>query len=112
MNLTKFQSCIDACLACAVECNHCITNCLEEKDVKMMQNCINLDRQCTVICLATAQMLSIGGAHATHLCAECAEICEACARECAGHLNDHCKRCAEACLRCARECNNLINAAA
>jgi hypothetical protein len=112
MENPKFKSCIDACLACAVECNSCATDCLHENDIKMMVNCIQLDRQCAVICLASAQLMSIGGVHATHLCAECAEICEACAEECGRHLNDHCKKCAEACLKCARECRNMSTVAA
>ena len=109
---SKFKSCIDACLACAVECNSCATDCLNEPDLKMMVSCIQLERQCSIICLAAAQLMSIGGEHATHLCAECAEVCDLCAIECARHLHAHCKKCAEACLKCARECSYLVKEAA
>ncbi|ASQ46173.1 hypothetical protein clem_08105 [Legionella clemsonensis] len=30
----KYQSCIDACNACTVECEHCTTACLQESEVK------------------------------------------------------------------------------
>jgi hypothetical protein len=107
MSHEKFQSCIDACVACAVECNHCATECLQENDIKMMVKCIQLDRQCAVICFAAAQLMSIGGEHASHLCAECAEICTACAEECGKHSNAHCKKCAEACRKCAEACKAM-----
>jgi hypothetical protein len=104
----KFQSCIDACLACAVVCNQCATECLNEEDVAAQVECIQLDRQCVVICIAAAQLMSIGGEHATHLCAECAEICDACADECEKHAHmEHCKACAVTCRNCADECRKM-----
>ena len=113
MSHQKFQICIDACVACAVECNHCATECLNENDVKAQINCIQLERQCAVICFAAAQLMSIGGEHASHLCNECAEICEACAVECEKHSHhDHCKKCAEACRKCSKECRSMIAVAA
>ena len=108
----KFKNCIEACLACAVACNNCATECLNEDDVKMLIKCIQLDRQCSVICFATANMMSIGGEHASHLCAECAEICNACAEECDKHAAmgmDHCRICAEACRKCATACEAIID---
>jgi hypothetical protein len=112
MSHLKFQTCIDNCLACAVQCNHCVTECLNETDVKAHINCIQLDRQCVVICIAAAQLMSIGGEHAHHLCKECAEICEACAIECEKHAHhEHCKKCAEACRKCAKECRSMSVAA-
>lgn len=113
MSHQKFQSCIDACLECAVECQHCATECLKESDVKMMLKCIELERQCTIVCSAAAELMSVGGSHAAHLCTECAEICKACAEECEKHSHmEHCKKCAEACRRCAEECEKMAKVAA
>jgi hypothetical protein len=104
----KFQDCIDACLACAVACQHCATSCLHENDVAMLLHCVELERQCSIVCAATAQLLSIGGSHATHLCAECAEICRDCAQECERHAHmEHCKKCAAACRSCAEACEKM-----
>jgi hypothetical protein len=107
MSHEKFKNCIDACLACAIQCEHCGTECLKEEDVGMMAQCILLDRECAEACYATARLLSIGGDHATLFCNACAEICEACAAECAQHDADHCKRCAEECRKCAEECRSM-----
>lgn len=112
MSHEKFQSCIDACLECAAECNHCATMCLGEKDVAMMSKCIQLDRECSAACLAAAQMMSIGGDHATAFCGTCAEICDACAEECEKHDVDHCQSCAEACRECAHQCRTMARVAA
>ncbi len=106
----KFQDCIDACIACAVACQCCATECLRENDVAMLLHCVELDRQCAIVCAATAELLSIGGSHATHLCAECAEICRDCAQECEKHAHmEHCKHCADACRRCAEECEKMTS---
>lgn len=79
----------------------------------MMVSCIELNRQCELVCRAAAAMMSIGGVHATHLCAECVELCTACAAECKKHAHmDHCKQCADACMACVEKCKDMIAIAA
>jgi len=74
----------------------------------MMVKCIELDRQCASVCRAAAELMSMGGTHATLLCSACADICDACARECEMHDRDHCQECAEECAACAEECRRMI----
>jgi hypothetical protein len=108
MSHQKFQSCIDACLACAIECEHCATECLNEEDITLLALCIELDRECAHACYASARLMSMGGEHAILFCSACAEICDACADECEKHAElEHCKRCAEKCRRCAEECRTM-----
>ncbi len=107
MSHEKYQSCIDACQACATACEHCATECLGEEDVKMMIDYIRLDRQCALVCSATARLMGMGAEYSTLLCGPCADICEACAEECAKHDEDHCRACAEACRKCAEECRRM-----
>ena len=111
MSHERFQSCIDACLACATECKHCASECLKEDDVKMLGPCIQLDMECSVACLAAAELMMIGGENAALLCGPCAEICNACAQECEKHSDhmDHCRQCAEECRRCAEECRSMAS---
>ncbi|HNP21719.1 MAG TPA: four-helix bundle copper-binding protein [Panacibacter sp.] len=40
-------------------------------------------------------------------CRLCADICEACANECAKHDTDHCRECATVCLSCAKMCRQM-----
>ncbi len=101
----EHQEIINQLNDCATECNHCYSECLNEKDVAMMARCIELDRDCADICQFTASMLARGSKHAHHLLKECADICNACASECAKHDNEHCKHCAEVCRKCAETCN-------
>ncbi|MBC7488117.1 MAG: four-helix bundle copper-binding protein [Cytophagaceae bacterium] len=108
MSNEKFQTCIEACLACAVECEQCATACLNEQDVSKMAKCILIDRDCADICFTTAKLLARDSQHGQHLMAECAEVCEACAAECDKHAHmEHCKVCAEACRACAEECRSM-----
>lgn len=111
-NYHQFQSCIDACLRCAAICNHCASSCTQEKDVRMMARCIQLDMECAAVCYASAQLMSLGSERAVELCRVCAEICEACASECQKHQNEHCKECARICSLCADECRHMASAAA
>jgi hypothetical protein len=104
----KYQSCIDECIKCAVQCNHCATECLNEQDAAMLTKCIQLDRDCAVICLAAVDYMSRGSENAPQVCAICADICDACAEECEKHAKmEHCKLCAEQCRKCAEECRKL-----
>jgi len=109
----QFRSCIDACVRCAQECEHCASACLSEPDVKSMAECIRLDVDCAEICWAAASYESRGSQFAHDICRVCAEICDACGAECekhAGHM-EHCRTCAEACRHCAEECRRMAGVA-
>lgn len=107
MSHEQFSTCIDACNACASACEHCATACLGENDVKMMAECIRLDRDCADICRLAAAWMARDSRFAKQLCALCAAVCEACGAECARHAAQHCQMCAEACRRCAEECRKM-----
>ncbi|MEO6914275.1 MAG: four-helix bundle copper-binding protein [Chitinophagaceae bacterium] len=102
-----YKSCIEACLKCAAICNHCASACTKEEDVKMMANCIQHDMECAAICYAAAQLMSLGSEKAKEICLLCADICEACSKECGQHKMKHCQECAEACKACAAECRKM-----
>jgi hypothetical protein len=57
----KYQSCIDACNRCAESCEFCATSCLREQDVKMLERCIQLDRECASICYTGSKVISMDG---------------------------------------------------
>lgn len=107
MSHERFQSSIDACVACAVECEHCVSECLNENDSKMLIHCINLNRECASICRSAAELMAIGGQHSRRLWEVCAEICDACAVECEKHRMDHCELCAAQCRVCAEACRKM-----
>ena len=67
-NYPKYESCIKACLRCADACNHCASSCTQEKDIKMMARCIQLDMECAAICYASAQLMSLGSEMAKAVC--------------------------------------------
>ena len=67
-NYPLYDSCIKACLRCADACNHCASSCTQEKDIKMMARCIQLDMECATICYASAQLMSLGSEMAKAVC--------------------------------------------
>lgn len=93
---------------CAATCDWCADACLEEDNIKMMVECIRLDRICAATCKATALALTSNSqAGVAELIKACQAICEKCGDECAKHETDHCKKCAEACRRCAEACKQF-----
>lgn len=110
MNFKTFQVCIDACIACGIECNVCTAACLNEEHVSMMARCIELTRECSLLCITTAQLMSMDGEFSHSLCQLCADVCQACADECEKHDAGHCKRCAQHCRKCANECRRMAKA--
>lgn len=103
----RYQTCIDACNACAIACDHCAASCLQEENVQMMAKCIKLDMDCAQICRLAASYMARDSEFAQAICKLCAEVCDACARECANHEAEHCQACARACWRCAQECRRM-----
>src|SRR5699024_6557977 len=94
---TKYEECLKALLECFEACNVCFDACLKEEDMKMMADCIRLDRECADICAFTAQAITRNSPFTKQILELCAEVCERCAEECEKHNHDHCQRCAEAC---------------
>lgn len=111
MSHIHFQSCIEACHACATHCDHCARACLDEDEASALAACIRADLDCADICRLTAAALARGSMFAEHICRLCAEICDACASECGRHAMEHCQTCARACRDCANECRHMLLAA-
>ncbi|MGK9185328.1 four-helix bundle copper-binding protein [Priestia filamentosa] len=107
MSHENYQSVLNTLHECMVACNHCYDSCLKEEDVKMMAECIRLDRECADLCAYLEQALGRGTPFVSELANLCATICEACGNECKKHAHDHCKKCADSCFKCAEECRKL-----
>ncbi len=107
----KHLSCIEACYACALACNHCAASCLQEQDVTTMAPCIALDIDCAQACELAAAVMGRASENAKAICATCAEVCQRCGDECGKHNMEHCQQCAQACRRCADECRKMATMA-
>jgi len=102
-----FNDCIEACNRCASECEHCAASCLKEDNIQPLTRCIELDLDCSLLCVVTAKLLARGSDQGLTLARQCAEICQLCAAECRKHEMKHCQRCAELCEACAEECEEV-----
>lgn len=106
---TRVRNFIEKAVECQLSCNRCFDACLKEPDVKMMVNCIRLDRECADICGIAVDFAGREGTIARDILAVCAKACEACAAECEKHSHmEHCQECARACRECARACRDLM----
>jgi hypothetical protein len=105
----QMRSCIDACYACALACDECAVSCLKEEDFPHLARCIQLDMDCADMCRLAMAYMGRDSELVNLICQTCAEICDACAEECAHHdTMEHCRACEEACRRCADECRKLF----
>ena len=97
------QTCMEACIRCAVECERCGTKCIEEGRPECAKTCID----CADICWTCASFLSRSAALVPEICKVSARACDDCAAECENHDIEHCKRCAIACHQCADKCREM-----
>lgn len=111
-SVQTWQPCMDACNRCAQACDECLNSCLKEPDVQARVRCIQILRDCSDICTLSARYMSRGSQFAPTLCRLCADICEACAAECARFQDHHCQECARYCRDCAEQCRQMVAQAA
>ena len=97
------SNCIDACLASAMACEKCISECIEARHL----DCLKICRDCADVCMLCARLQARGSDFNLH--ALCEKICSACSRECEKHAAHLlcCRECALACQRCAETCREM-----
>lgn len=105
MDMDRYTSCIQACMACAAACDRCFG----EPDVDMMRDRMTLDVDCADACRLAAAVMAWGGQLAPAVCALCARMCDACGTECARHGQVHCQDCARVCELCAKACRAMAD---
>jgi hypothetical protein len=104
----SMQSCIEACTHCYQVClqtamNHCLNmggKHVEAEHFRLMMNCAE-------ICQMSANFQLSSSQFSHHLCAVCAEVCDACAMDCEkiGGMDE----CVVACERCADSCREMTS---
>lgn len=102
------SQCMDDCMECYQTCEEAMTYCLEMGEDHAKPGHINLLRDCSVICLASNNLMLSGSSRSARVCDACAEICEQCAKECDRFGKDKkMQLCAEICRRCAESCRKM-----
>ena len=101
---TTIEPLLDTVLECQKACNNCFDACLKEDDVKMMAECIRLDRECADLCGLVLDFAQRDSDRLPEILALSANASDACADECEKHDMDHCQKCAKACRESAQAC--------
>lgn len=107
MHTNAMQKCIDACLACYRTCIATSAHCLQKGGEHVEAQHFKLMVDCAEICQVSADFMLRGSDYAKQLGALCAEICEACAKDCERFKDEEMKRCAETCRYCAASCREM-----
>jgi len=105
----RMADCIDNCFEAAQACEWCATECIRMGDEEMAE-CIELCRDVADMTTLHARMMARDSHYSSDLAATCADLCEACAEECAGHDEEHCQVCADVVRDCADSCREMASA--
>lgn len=106
----KYQACIEACAACAATCIDCAACCPQETDAKELTRCMTLCQDSAELCKLASAAMARNSENVKVICSLCADICQACADECAKYQMSFCQECAKACRLCAQECQKVAAA--
>lgn len=100
------EACIDACTHCYQVCLQAAMNhCLEAGGEHVKPKHFRLLMNCAEICRTSADFQLSSSQFSHHLCAVCAEVCEACATDC--EKTGDMEGCVEACRECAESCRQM-----
>jgi hypothetical protein len=105
---TQLEECIQQCLECHAMCLAAVGHCLEMGEAHAEASHIRLLLDCAEICQTSANFMLRGSDFHGQTCALCAEICERCAEDCAGFVDDEVMQdCAQTCRGCAEICHQM-----
>jgi hypothetical protein len=100
------RRCIDECLRCYQTClGMAMGHCLECGGKHVAPDHFRLMTACAEICRTAAHLMITGVIHHRQTCMACAEICDACAADCA--KLEGMEACTDACRRCAESCRAM-----
>jgi hypothetical protein len=110
----EMQRCIDNCLECYSSCTETAVHCLELGGAHAKAPHLRLLKDCSLICMTSADFMLGGSKYQPQVSEICAEICERCAEDCEriGGGDHLMKQCAEACRRCADSCRQMSRSVA
>lgn len=100
------RTCIEICNEATEVCEWCADECLGESE---MEECARLCRDVADIASLHARFMARGSTYSTDLAATCAQVCDACADECAQFEAEHCQVCAEVLRECADSCRQMAS---
>ncbi len=98
--------CIETCLECHATCyGMLMTHCIEMGGEHARPQHVRLMMDCAEICLTAANAMSRKSQFHKQICALCAEVCEACADDCAKLQGM--EECVIMCRACAKACSEM-----
>ncbi|KUG19759.1 ferredoxin [hydrocarbon metagenome] len=104
----EIERCIADCVDCAGVCTETVDYCLETGGRHVRPEHVRLMLDCGEICQISASYMLRESTFSTDLCGLCAEVCDRCAKSCAGFTDDpKMKTCADVCRRCAVSCRHM-----
>lgn len=92
---------------CASMCYKTCDMLLNRPDAHLRRPQIKLLADCATICEVCAKFVAGNSILMKSICEYCAYVCEVCGNECLKHPDQESQSCGQMCLKCARECRTL-----
>jgi hypothetical protein len=92
---------------CSSMCNKMCDVLLNRQDVHQRRHQLKLLADCASICELCAKFVAGNSLLMKSICEYCAYVCEVCGNECLKHPDQESQMCGQMCLNCARECRSL-----
>ena len=89
---------------CEATCEHLINHIKKMNDCQMRAKQTMLLRDCADICGLTANYIARDAIFKRHSAILCADICDACGKECDKFPDKESRNCAQICFHCAMQC--------
>jgi hypothetical protein len=112
MSREELKKCAEACLACSLACDYCVSSLLKSEKTEKLKDCIKTLLECTAICKATVAVISLEGTFSEQQCRLSIDACNRSAEVCEANMQaepEHCRACADACRQCADICEETFN---
>jgi hypothetical protein len=108
MSRSDMQRCIEECQKCHDVCLQAVAHGLRQGGHYVEATHIMALLDCVDMCATSVNFMLRESARHRRTCELCAEVCDACARSCAGfHDDDEMRRCEAECHRCAESCREM-----
>lgn len=102
----ELDRCVEICTTCARTCLRTLyRHCLPMGGAHASEPHVQVMTDCSEVCRLAADFMIRGSPRHGWVCALCAELCQACADECA--TMDGMEACVTACRRCADACRAM-----
>jgi len=114
-HVAKYSALAHEAQHCVMSGNACLSHCIADLRSGSLDlvDCLSRVEELVAVCQAMATVAALESEHVRALAAVTKDVCVTCEAECRKFADKHdeCADCADACLACFKECDNVLKSA-